>query len=369
MSLEVRENQGQKNAPIKVLSNSWVIFTAVIIGISSTLFIVIKESDATDWGGIQWSQHTTKWLFAAIICFLIRDLCYMYRLRVLTQEVLSWKQVFQITFLWEFSSSITPSVVGGAPIAIFLLKQEGITIGKSTAIVLLTSLLDELFFIIMVPILLFLVGAEVVFPHTQMEQIFSIGSKILFFISYTLILIYSMVISIGVFVNPRGLRNFLNRIFSISFFNLWKNKLFKISEDIFKTAKQVKNQPPSYWIKSFTATFFSWTARYMLLNCLLIAFANLQLDQLLIYARQLVMWVIMLISPTPGGSGMAEFAFSVYLKEFTPEGFSGFLALLWRLISYYPYIIIGIIILPKWLKRVYFSRKLIKSKRVLNEGR
>ena len=29
-------------------------------------------------------------------------------------------------------------------------------------------------------------------------------------------------------------------------------------------------------------------------------------DHLLLYARQLIMWVILLISPTPGGSGIAD---------------------------------------------------------------
>ncbi|MCB0410779.1 MAG: flippase-like domain-containing protein, partial [Flavobacteriales bacterium] len=75
-------------------------------------------------------------------------------------------------------------------------------------------------------------------------------------------------------------------------------------------------------------------------------------DHFLIYGRQLVMWVIMLISPTPGGAGIAEFAFNGFLKEFIPIGLAGLLVVLWRLISYYPYLLIGSFVLPKWMKRV-----------------
>jgi uncharacterized protein (TIRG00374 family) len=57
-----------------------------------------------------------------------------------------------------------------------------------------------------------------------------------------------------------------------------------------------------------------------------------------------------LISPTPGGSGIAEFAFSGFLNDFIPFGLVAILAILWRLISYYPYLFIGAIILPKWLR-------------------
>src|SRR5690606_37213160 len=112
------------------------------------------------------------------------------------------------------------------------------------------------------------------------------------------------------------------------------------------------------WIKAFTATFFSWTARYWVVNFIILAFlfegqSIAFFDHFLIYARQLVMWIIMLISPTPGGSGIAEFAFTRFLVEFTPDGIEDVLALVWRLISYYPYLFIGTIVLPRWLNRVF----------------
>ena len=67
----------------------------------------------------------------------------------------------------------------------------------------------------------------------------------------------------------------------------------------------------------------------------------------------------MLVSPTPGGSGFAEFVFTRFLGEFLPVGPGKIgavivmLALLWRLISYYPYLIIGVFIFPKWVKEKF----------------
>ncbi|MFP4060339.1 MAG: UPF0104 family protein, partial [Bacteroidales bacterium] len=85
-------------------------------------------------------------------------------------------------------------------------------------------------------------------------------------------------------------------------------------------------------------------------------------DHFLIFARQLVMWIIMLVSPTPGGSGFAEFVFSRYLGEFIPASpvTSGAIivamAFMWRIISYYPYLLMGVIILPRWLQ-FHFGQK------------
>jgi uncharacterized protein (TIRG00374 family) len=85
-------------------------------------------------------------------------------------------------------------------------------------------------------------------------------------------------------------------------------------------------------------------------------------DHFRIFARQLVMWVAMLITPTPGGSGVAEIMFSRYLGEFIPlAGFAVALALLWRLVTYYPYLVIGAFMVPKWINDNFISKK--KSKK------
>jgi uncharacterized protein (TIRG00374 family) len=113
------------------------------------------------------------------------------------------------------------------------------------------------------------------------------------------------------------------------------------------------------------ATILSWTGRYWVVNFLLMAFVAQKYsfaDHLLIYGRQLSMWIILLISPTPGGSGVAEYIFADFLGDFiTNTSWYVPLAFFWRLISYYPYLFIGAVILPVWLRRVFSNKyKVIK---------
>jgi uncharacterized protein (TIRG00374 family) len=134
----------------------------------------------------------------------------------------------------------------------------------------------------------------------------------------------------------------------------------------------MKQKSFSFWMKASIATFCSWTARFFLVNFLIIGAWYLtgsgSLEsipvigngtQWLIYAKQLIMWIMLMISPTPGGSGIAEYLFSDFLAQFIPAGLSSSLAVLWRLLSYYGYWIIGLVVFPLWLKRV-FSRKHLK---------
>ena len=89
-----------------------------------------------------------------------------------------------------------------------------------------------------------------------------------------------------------------------------------------RLSKEYKNKSLSFWSKAIGSTYFSWMARFLTVNFLIMAFVS-GADQVLIFGRQLVMWVILLISPTPGGAGVAEFVFSGFLGDLIPFGLAG----------------------------------------------
>lgn len=111
-----------------------------------------------------------------------------------------------------------------------------------------------------------------------------------------------------------------------------------------------------YWVRAFSATVVSWSARFLTLNFILLIFApnfyrSDLFNHLEVMGRQLVMWVIMLISPTPGGSGIAELALAKFFDYLMPVGMLAIVAIIWRLMTYFPYLFVGAIILPRFLRR------------------
>ena len=163
-----------------------------------------------------------------------------------------------------------------------------------------------------------------------------------------------MILSYGLFKNPRGLKWLILKVFKLPILRKWKHGANKAGTEIINNSRNLNKKNFSFWIKAFAATFFSWTARYWIVNALLAAFWFRDYawgDHFLIFARQLVMWIMMLISPTPGGSGFAEYVFSEFLGQFLPQaGLAVTMAVLWRLITYYPYLFAGVFILPTWIK-------------------
>lgn len=342
-----------KSNKVSDLFSAKKVAIPIIIGLAVAGYMLYTN---TNWGLLQnyeWESSAFVWLLVAILMMVIRDLAYMYRIRVLTDNYLSWRKSFDVIMLWEFASALTPSVVGGSGVAMFIINKEGVNLGKSTAVVMVTALLDELFYIITVPIIILMIGTQHLFPVELSKNIlgFTLSTKEIFLVGYVFILLLTSLISYGVFVSPQRLKRILAAIFKLPVLKRWQRRAIKTGDDIITTSMELKSKSMMFWIKAFGATFFSWTARFWVVNFLLLAFTGVS-DHFLIYGRQLVMWVIMLISPTPGGVGIAEFAFDGFLKEFIPIGLAGLLVVLWRLISYYPYLLIGSFVLPKWMKRV-----------------
>jgi uncharacterized protein (TIRG00374 family) len=163
-------------------------------------------------------------------------------------------------------------------------------------------------------------------------------------------------ITLGIFVAPAGIKKLLVKLFSISFLKKWQPRMAEVGDELIVSSIELKGKSFGYWAKAFITTAFTWTARFMVLNFLILAL-NPDLgfhitQQLLIFTKQLVMWVILLISPTPGASGIAEISFSAFFANDFPEHTHAAIAVLWRAISYYPYLALGLIILPIWLRKV-----------------
>ncbi len=339
---------------VKELFTAKRIAIPLIIGLGVASYMLWTSTNWEEFDKVEWGIKSFMWMFVGFLMMVIRDLAYMYRIRVLTDNQISWRNSFDVIMLWEFSSAVTPGIVGGTGVALYILNKEGLSAGKSTAMVMLTALFDQLFYIVTVPIVILIIGTEYLFPIELQKEIFGIvfSVKGIFVIGYCVTLLFSLVFIFGIFIKPQGLKRILLFLFKLKFLRKWEPKMAQVGNDIITTSKEFRSKSFLFWVKSSLATFFAWTARFWLVNFLILAFVDVG-DHFIIYGRQLVMWLVMVIFPTPGGTGVAEFAFTGFLAEYIPFGLVGVLAVLWRLASYYPYLFIGIFIIPKWLKKVY----------------
>lgn len=345
--------------PLSEINVSKIIWP-ILIGLPVVGYMIWRDFDKDLFRNIDFTWRTVLFLLLAVLCMVGRDLGYMIRIRTLSRERLSWRQAFRVIMLWEFTSAVTPSAVGGTGLAIIYVHKEGVSVGRSSSIVLLTSFLDELYFIVMFPLLMFLVGQGALFDIAA-SGVVARSLMTFALVGYFLKFAYVIVLSYGLFINPHGLKWLLLKIFRIRFLRRWYDGAERAGDDIVVSSAELCRNSVRFWAKILGATFLSWSSRFLVANALVTAFFAVQ-DHLLLFARQFVMWIMMLVMPTPGGAGFAEYLFTTYCRDLidVPAAMQlsavTMIALLWRLITYYPYLAIGVVILPRWL-RVKFGKK------------
>ena len=340
----------------------WKAIIPTVIGLLVVAYLLFRNFEEIDFSLLHFSYFAVLFLIIAFLMMFMRDFGYMLRLKILSSNQLTWRKCLRIIMLWEFTSAVTPSAVGGTTLATIYIWKEGLPIGKSTAIVIATSFLDELYFSIVFPIFLLCFPFKDLFPANA--NVVYDNLLIFALIGYFVKLLWTCLMGYSIFFNPAFFAKLIKKLFNFKLLRRWLPLAEKMANEFEVSNSELKNKKFKFWVKAFTASFVSWSARFFVLNFLLVAFifvVNVEqhqlasfYNQLLIFARQFILWIMMLVMPTPGASGFAEIVFSSYMKDLVSvKGYEIFLAFVWRIVTYYPYLLIGIIIVPKWLLKHY----------------
>lgn len=301
----------------------------------------------------EWTQRASWALLGVLMFVVIRDVAYMVRLRVLSLGSFRWRQAFDSIMLWELASALTPSIIGGSAVAILILRREGMPVGRSVATVFVTAMMDELFYLTLVPVVLLVVTLQgaAFFPDVAGLAVWG-GAPVpvLFWAAYGLLLVLTCLIVLGVLVAPRWTRRQVHRAAAWRGMRRWAGAARRWADDLVTASEAMRGAGWKLWAKAMAATAASWLARFLTLNMILLIFLE-SVPHAAVLARQLVMWVVLMISPTPGSAGFAEVALPAFLGDVTGLGYLAIVAVVWRLATYFPYLFVGSVVLPVWLRK------------------
>ena len=343
----------------KSLFSAWKIVIPVIIGLGAVAFMFWHDARQEDLGevlrSINFDLRTIACILLGWAFMLGRDFGLTWRFRALTDKKLKWGPAWRVDMLCEFTSCVTPSAVGGSSLGMVFLNREGIEFGRATTLMITTLFLDELFFVIACPIVILLTPANEIFLSGSSG--FSSGIRLTFWLVYAGITIWTLILFTGIILKPRSLNIILTRVFSIKFLKRWQPKVEELAVNMQNTSVELKRKPFRFWLEVFGGTALSWISRYMVVNALFLGFLPMtDPHQWLILARQFVVWVVLMVSPTPGGAGLSEWLFTEYYADLIPTAAMALiLAIFWRILSYYIYLIAGACLIPKWIRDTYNS--------------
>lgn len=323
------------------------IFIPVAIGIGVIVWLFGREFDINALREIKFTPEVVAGLSLALLSVFGRDFGLAWRFHLLSDRRLSWKSSAKVTMLCEFTSAITPTSVGGSALSMVFMRREGLKLGRATAITLTTLMLDEGFFMIFSPLLFILISPSDLFGFASGAAAHDL--QVLFWIVYGVLCLITIALYIGIFKSPATIAMILAKIFSLPILRRWRKSIDELNESLVSTSAELRGKTLKWWTGPIAATVVSWISRFAVVNALMLAFIP-EADQLTVLGRQFIVWALLTFTPTPGGSGVSEMLFKTYYSDFISGPIMMVIAIIWRIFTYYVYLLIGFCMIPTFLK-------------------
>lgn len=270
----------------------------------------------------------------------------------------AFKLGFETVMIGRYYDRITPAAVGGQPAQILNLRKTGkIPAGLTTAIPIFSMISGQITFII-IAIPCFIAGT------------FMGVSPVLMTTAWIGLLFYAFwpIMVVGTAVSVKFTAKIINFFVKIlAAFRIVKDKqaaIKKVEDEVEDYAKNVKLIAKSreVMIKVMTMSFFSNVLITLVPFFVLIAFGgNINFFECFILSMAIQSAVYYV--PTPGNSGVAEGTFYIVFSRLS-TGYVFWAMLVWRLFSYYIYIIVGPLI---YLAMHIEKKRKVREKEVKND--
>ena len=243
----------------------------------------------------------------------------------ITGEDLPLPDVVKVVLSNYFLAVLTPGATGGAIAQVMFMRRAGVSVARSTVIILVRTIMSIFFLIIMLPV--FMKQDEAITNWVPMPVIMTVS-----------------VIFIAIPVAAVALMrtNYPKRViyyFSRYFRHERRRQAFRLYYD-FRQAVYIMGKQPVMVLRAFIESGVSLTFIYLTVPAY---FLGLQFpfDLVPVMGRMYLLNLVLYFSPTPGGSGIAEAGFVALFNHLVPSGTVGILAVLWRFTAEYLPFILG----------------------------
>ncbi|MDO5480083.1 MAG: lysylphosphatidylglycerol synthase transmembrane domain-containing protein [Candidatus Saccharibacteria bacterium] len=336
-----------------------IILTILFIAFSAGVIIAtaVNEFSGSNEAADLKDVHLNGWLLIpATICFLIMIFLEYGKYALMISRSTPkgtfsrrelWKLSFRTVMLGRYYDNITPAAVGGQPAQILQMRKTGkISNGMATAIPIFSMISGQFtFLLIAIPCFIF---SGILFQYPLLTTAAWIG--LLFFAFWP-------VMVLGTMFFPKPTAKFINLI--VRFFakiKIIKNRdeaVKKVEKEVADYAENVKLiiKKPGVGGWVMVMSFFSNIFLSFIPYFVLIAFGG-NIDFGEFFLMTTAVRAAVYFAPTPGNAGVAEGTFYIVFSRLS-TGYVFWAMMLWRLFSYYVYIIVG----PLVYLSMHFEKK------------
>jgi len=343
------------DAPARVAQEPSISFRSILwpiilgLGVLSVIGYFTFEPRAFE----QMMESLNPWIMSAALGSVgLRILMGGWRLSFVSHGKLSFRGGIKGQLAWDFASNITPSLVGGAPIAAYYIARSTneksdspVRMGEVTAFMMFIMLLDQSWFALSVPVILVTATFMDVIPSSAG----SVGmiTAVVYFIMF---MGWTGLFAYGTLFRPHLLGRVVDTVCRLPFLRHFRERVQSEMGEYASRAGHIRSQPISFFVRGLLLTGATWMARYILVVFIVWSIFP-DVDQLLLFLRSMAMTVGSLVMPTPGGAGGVEGLYVLFFKSMMPTAFLAPTLFAWRLLGYYIFLAFGVLLSTRHVQR------------------
>jgi len=239
-----------------------------------------------------------------------------------------FSDVFRMTLATEMASALSPAAIGGSGAKLAWMISRGLAPGVASSIMAINALEDTIFFIIALPLAL-LLSSDVV-NGMALEKILRLlreqnltGSRNLSFILIGLLGLL-LAAQLAWKLLPSSWRSRML---------IWKEKARQQTVVAKQTLRMMLAQSRWRFAATVLLSGLHWSCRFSMLTVLLAGLHH-AVDPFNFFASQWLVFMLLKIVPSPGGTGGAELAFLLFYRSMLPENLLGLLVGTWRVLTF-----------------------------------
>ena len=243
-----------------------------------------------------------------------------------------------------FFNGATPFSTGGQPVQVYFLSKEGISIERSTAIVIQNFIVYQFVLILFGIFAITCNFAFGMFDKVPLLSKLTFFGFLINFIVMVILLIISYTHKLDHFILSKCV-DILHKFKLVKNKTRTKKNLNKKIKQFYNSGCELKKHKLIY-LKCFIYNFFGFIFLYSIPYILILSVSNnISMDYLTSFVGISYVMLIGSFVPIPGGSGGLEYAFSKFFGLYIIDYITSSLIIIWRFITYYFGMIIGAIAL------------------------
>lgn len=274
-----------------------------------------------------------------ILCWMLKGIV-LYLITRKMDNTYTKKDGIKLMITTQLFHAVTPFASGGQPWQIYKLKKRGITIGESTNIVIEDFIAYQMALILLGIVAVSLNHLFNIIPSdTNLRYLVLIG-----FGMNTLVIIILFILSFSKKWNKKiidGVIRLLSKVKIIKDKEKFLSKSDEFTTNFHKGAKMLFMDKINF-IKVISLNFLALSFQYLVPFTLMLGLGVFVNPIYVITCSAYVMLIDSMI-PTPGSTGGLEYGFMSFFKNFIGDSKLSAVMIVWRIITYYFGILVGLI--------------------------